>query len=243
MVARQHRAALLEPLQRYRAGASGWWASSPLVTVIIALGLPFTPFAYSAADLAGGLTLAIPAGTLGAAIAMFGITGVGADEITFYTYWCIEKGYARWVGPNDGSEAWVRRAKGWIGVMYKDAFLSWCIYTFGTIAFFIMGAAVLHPQGLVPQGNAMITTVSRMYTDTLGDWAGVLFLIGAIAVLGSTLWAAIPCWARMYTNLLSVLGVVDWHDSLARLRWIRGFTVGLPISVGVPPTCSSSRRS
>ena len=55
----------------------------------------------------------MPAGTLGAAIAMFGITGVGADEITFYNYWCIEKGYARWTGPNDGSE-WRKRAKGWI---------------------------------------------------------------------------------------------------------------------------------
>jgi Mn2+/Fe2+ NRAMP family transporter len=74
-----------------------------IVTVLIALGLPFTPFAYDAADLAGGMSFLIPAGALGAALAMFGITGVGADEITFYTYWCVEKGYARWTGPNDGS--------------------------------------------------------------------------------------------------------------------------------------------
>ena len=52
----------------------------------------------------------------------------------------------------------------------------------------------------------MITTLSRMYTDTLGAWAAVLFLIGAIAVLGSTLWAAVPSWSRMYTNFLSVVG-------------------------------------
>jgi hypothetical protein len=75
----------------------------------------------------------------------------------------------------------------------------------------------------------MITTLSRMYTDTLGAWASLLFLIGAVAVLGSTLWAAIPSWARMYTNLLAEIGVVDWHDTHSRLRWIRGFTVGLPI--------------
>ncbi|HEX2298010.1 MAG TPA: Nramp family divalent metal transporter, partial [Pseudonocardiaceae bacterium] len=181
------------------------------VTVLIALGLPLTPFAYDGADLASGLTFLIPAGALGAALAMFGITGVGADEITFYTYWCVEKGYARWVGPNDGSEAWVRRANGWIRVMYKDAMLSWVIYTFGTLAFYLMGAAVLHPQGLVPQGNGLITTLSRMYTDTLGEWANVIFLLGAIAVLGSTMWAAIPSWARMYTNLLATFGVLDWQ--------------------------------
>jgi hypothetical protein len=173
--------------------------------------------------------LTIPAGALGAALAMFGITGVGADELTFYTYWCVEKGYARHVGPNDGSDAWQRRAKGWIRVMYKDAFLSWIIYTFGTIAFFILGASVLHPQNLVPQGNEMIVTLSRMYTDSMGEWAMILFLIGAIAVLGSTLWAGVPSWARMYTNLLAEVGLVDWQDTAARMRMIRIFTVALPI--------------
>ena len=202
------------------------------VTIIIALGLPLTPFAYSAGDVLGGLTFAIPAGALGAAIAMFGITGVGADEITFYTYWCVEKGYARWTGPADGSEEWARRANGWIKVMYKDALVSWFIYTFGTLAFFIMGAAVLNPQGLTPEGNEMITTLSRIYTDVLGEWASILFLLGAIAVLGSTLWAAVPSWSRMCTNVLATLGVLDWNDAPTRLRWIRTFTVALPIIWG-----------
>lgn len=199
------------------------------VTIGVAVGLPFTPFAYSGGDVASGLTFLIPAGAVGAALAMFGITGVGADEITYYTYWCVEKGYARWSGPNDGSDAWVRRANGWIKVMYKDAFISWIIYTFSTLAFYVMGAAILHPQGLDPQGNGMITTLSRLYTDVLGDWANIGFLIGAIAVLGSTMWAAIPSWSRMYVNLLATLGVLDWHDPAARLRWIRIFTVALPI--------------
>ncbi|EWY38369.1 manganese transporter [Skermanella stibiiresistens SB22] len=200
-----------------------------IATVVIALGLPFTPYGYSAADVMSGLAFAIPAGTIGAAIAMFGITGVGADELTFYTYWCVEKGYARHVGPADGSEEWVRRANGWISVMYKDAFVSWMIYTFGTLAFFIMGASVLQPQGLVPKGNDMIVTLSRMYTDTLGEWVAIIFLIGAIAVLGSTLWAAVPSWSRMYANFLSVIGVIDWRNTKSRLRTIRVFTVLLPI--------------
>jgi Mn2+/Fe2+ NRAMP family transporter len=76
-----------------------------IVTILIAFGLPFTPFAFGTEHILSGLTFAIPAGALGAALAMFGITGVGADEITFYTYWCVEKGYARYVGPNDGSES------------------------------------------------------------------------------------------------------------------------------------------
>lgn len=203
-----------------------------VVTVAIAIGLPLTEFAYSIGDVGSGLQFLIPAGTIGAAVAMFGITGVGADEITFYTYWCVEKGYARWTGPNDGSEEWRRRAEGWIKVMKKDAAVSWVIYTFGTLAFYLMGAAVLHPQGLVPEGNEMITTLSKIYTGTLGEWANVLFLVGAIAVLGSTMWASIPSWSRMYVNVLGALGVVNWDDAEARNRWIRGFIVGLPIVWG-----------
>lgn len=199
------------------------------ITIGIAIALQATPFAYSGGDIADGLRFLIPAGTVGAAVAMFGITGVGADEITFYGYWCLEKGYARWAGPNDGSEAWRARARGWMRVVYKDALLSWIVYTLGTLAFYLMGAAVLNPQGLAPEGNQMIVTLSRMYTDTLGDWARVLFLVGAIAVLGSTLWAAIPSWSRMYVNLLATLGVLRWRDTAARLRWIRGFTIGLPV--------------
>lgn len=202
------------------------------MTIAIAFGLPFTPWGYDASDLATGLTFDLPPAALGAAIAMFGITGVGADEITMYNYWCIEKGYARWVGPNDGSEAWVRRARGWTRVMYKDALLSMAIYTFATVAFFIMGAAVLHRQALVPRGNEMIVTLARMYTDSLGPWAMWFFLVGAVAVLGSTLWASVPSHSRMYANWLSTVGVFDWSDARARLRWVRGFGIALPIVWG-----------
>ena len=95
--------------------------------------------------------------------------------------------------------------------MYKDVCLL-VIYTFATMAFFIMGAAVLNPQKLIPRANEMITTLARMYTDTLGPWAMWGFLIGAIAVLGSTLWAAVPSYSRMYTNFLAAAGLVDWSD-------------------------------
>ncbi|WIY83069.1 Nramp family divalent metal transporter [Propionimicrobium sp. PCR01-08-3] len=203
-----------------------------IITVAIAFGLPFTPFAYGWAEIASGLTFAMPA--LAVAVSMFGITGVGSDEITFYTYWCVEKGYARWAGPNDGSPEWQARAEGWIKVMKKDSWLSWVIYTVSTLAFYIMGAAVLHPQGLLPEGNAVITTLARMYTDSIGPWAMHAFLICAFTVLISTLWAAMPSHSRLWANFFANVGVFDWkNDPKARMRWIRIFTVFLPIAWAV----------
>lgn len=200
-----------------------------VVTAALALGLPLTSFAYTGNDLATGLSFALPAGAIGFAIAMFGLTGVGSDEMTTYTYWCLEKGYARWTGPQDGTAERAERAEGWIKVMRLDALVSWVICTLCTLSFYIIGAAVLHPQNLVPKGNDMIVTLSRMYTDTMGGWAHWVFLIGAFAVLYSTLVASTASVPRLWTNTLGILGVFDWADVAKRKRIISVLTVVMPI--------------
>ena len=83
-----------------------------LLTVCAAAVLFLRPGAISAADLAGGLSFHLPAAGLATAIAVFGITGVGATELVQYPYWCVEKGYAKCVGPRDGTPAWAARARG-----------------------------------------------------------------------------------------------------------------------------------
>ncbi|MGW0789744.1 Nramp family divalent metal transporter [Streptomyces sp. NPDC002911] len=199
-----------------------------LATVGLALGLPFTDFGYGSQDLVQGLSFEIPAGTIGIALAMFGITGVGADEMTTYTYWCVEKGYARWTGTDDGTEARARRAEGWLKVMRLDIAAGWVICTLCTLSFYVIGAAVLHPQKLVPEGNDMITTLSRIYTDTMGPWAEYAFLVGAIAVLYSTLIGSTASVPRLWTSTLGLLGVIDWTDLRTRKRTIRVLTCLLP---------------
>jgi hypothetical protein len=138
--------------------------------VVMVFGIRFTPFAWSGEDLGSGMTFQIAAGTMGVALSMFGLTGVGALEITSYSFWCVEKGYAAWTGPNDGSEEWARRAGGWISVMKKDAWVAWVVYTLSTASFYILGAAVLHSQGLAPTGLDVRDIISRIFTDTMGSW-------------------------------------------------------------------------
>lgn len=199
-----------------------------LITVALALGLPLTPFAYSAGEIAGGLSFALPAGAIGFAVAMFGLTGVGADEMTTYTYWTLEKGYARWTGPDDGTEARAKRAEGWISVMRLDVLVSWIITTASTLSFYVVGAAVLHPQGLVPEGNDMIVTLSRMYSDTMGPAGYWIFLVGAFFVLYSTLIASTASVPRLWTNTLSIIGLFDWTDVRKRTIIIRVLTATMP---------------
>lgn len=92
--------------------------------ILVVFLLQGTEWAWTVGDLAGGMRFQIAVGAFGVALSMFGLTGVGAGEVTAYTYWCVEKGYAAWTGPRDDSQAWVDRARGWIGVMKLDAWVS-----------------------------------------------------------------------------------------------------------------------
>ena len=96
----------------------------------------------------------------------------------------------------------------------------------------MLGASVLHPQGLQPAGTEVINTLSRMFTDTLGEWARIFFLIGAGVTLFKTILANTPGFARQMTNTLAVFGAFQWQDQKARDRWLRIFMVGLPIVWG-----------
>ncbi|WP_394215707.1 Nramp family divalent metal transporter [Brachybacterium vulturis] len=208
------------------------------ITMVFLLG--GTEFAWSLGDLGEGMRFQIAAGAFGVALAMFGMTGVGAGETTAYTYWVVEKGYAAWTGPNDGSEDWVARARGWISVMKVDAWVSWVIYTVSTAAFYILGAAVLHPQGLIPEGNDVMLTISSIFDSAVGRWGGALFLVGAGLALFKTIIANVPSLGRQVGHSLAIFGAYDWNDQHSRIRWQRIIMIILPIVWGILGTAVSS---
>ncbi len=166
-----------------------------------------------------GLWPRIPDGGWVTAVAVFGMTGVGASEIFMYPYWCVEKGYARYAGKRDGSAAWLQRATGWIRVMHLDVLVSMTVYTVATCAFYVLGAAVLHPKGIVPDSSTMIATLSELYTSTLGEWALILFYIGAVATLYGTIFAATAAHSRIYADMACMMGAFRREDAAARNRW------------------------
>jgi hypothetical protein len=107
--------------------------------------------------------------------------------------------------------------------MGVDVLNSMFIYTFATIAFYILGAGVLNGMGLVPQGSEMIATLSNLYTQTLGPWSLPIFLVGAVAVLYSTVFASTAAHCRVFADFIGMLGVYDRHNYALRLKVTRIF--------------------
>lgn len=201
-----------------------------LFTFASLIAVQATDMAITGPEFVGGLMPSIPAETIliVTAIGAFGITGVGGDEIMAYNYWLIEKGYAAYTGPNDGidNEAWQRRAKGWIRIMYWDAILAMIAYTAMTTMFYLLGAAILNRQGLVPENDQLISVLGNLYTDSLGPWAKSVFTVGAIVVLYSTLFAALAAWTRLFSDAFGRIGLYEFSDrssrtlAIAILAWV-----------------------
>lgn len=189
-----------------------------LFTLASLIALQTTDFAITTSEFMSGVVPSIPkeAYVLVVAMGAFGITGVGGDEIMAYNYWLIEKGYASYTGPRNDSDEWVARARGWIRIMYWDALLSMVAYTSMTVMFYLLGAAILHRQGLVPDDQALIETLGNMYTASLGPWARNLFVIGAIVVLYSTLFAALAAWTRLFADAFGRVGWYNFQDEKSR---------------------------
>jgi manganese transport protein len=204
-------------------------AAFTVTTVIAVVALQTTPYAVTAAQLADGFRFRLP-DSFNTAFAAFGVIGVGAAELVYYPYWCLEKGYARRVGPNDGSLAWKERARGWLRVMKFDASLSFVLYTTATLAFYVLGAAILHAKGLVVEDRNMIVTLSHMYRETFGPWSFWVFLVGAFAVLYSTVFGATASNARLFADALAVFGLRRYETLEARVRVVRVASVLLPVA-------------
>jgi len=213
-----------------------------VATFFAVVSLQWTEYRVTAAQLAEGFSFKLPS-NFATAFAAFGIIGVGASELIYYPYWCLEKGYARRVGPRDGSAAWFERARGWVRVMRVDAWSSMVIYTGATAAFFMLGAAVLHAKGLKVEDKDMIPTLSNMYRESFGPAGLYIFLIGAFATLYSTVFSSTASNARLLVDGLQLFAVKKWADDDARARAVKWASIGLPlyaallyIAVGSPVT-------
>ena len=199
-----------------------------LITLACAILLQFTEFAITWSDVGAGLRFDFPAFAIAAALAAYGGTGVNAGESMAYTYWCTEKGYARFTGPTDGSEGWVNRARGWIRVMQTDVVLTLLVLTFATIPFYMLGAGVLNRMGQMPDGLDTLSILSNMYTQTLGQWAWWLFMVGGFFVLFSTVVSGLGGGSRMIADVMGVIGVIDPNDYKKRVRVRQIWAVAAP---------------
>ncbi len=209
--------------------------SFTFATIVSALLMQTTEYSVTGPDILSGLTFEFPLEHAVLALAMYGATGVAASEIAGYTYWCVEKGYPTFIGGDRDAPGWIERARGWIRVIQTDVWVTLLILTCATLlAFFFLGAGMLHPLGLRPSGTETISVLSSMYTRVLGPWSFWLFSFGAFCILFSTVLSGIGAGSRAFPDLLVTLGFIDRQNLALRRKWIAGYVIVMPLlSAGI----------
>ncbi|MCZ6890362.1 MAG: Nramp family divalent metal transporter [Gammaproteobacteria bacterium] len=199
-----------------------------VTTLCCAVLMQSTEYAMTAEDIASGFTFSFPVEYAILALAMYGYTGVNSGEIAAYTYWCVEKGYPRFIGGDHDDPQWLERAQGWIKVLQTDVWATLLILTAATLPFYALGAGVLNRMDLHPEGLETISVLSSMFTVTLGGWAVWVFGIGAFFILMSTALSGIGAGGRFIPDYLIELGFLD-RNKVNRLAWIRGYVLIIPV--------------
>jgi len=217
-------------------------AGFTLFTILAVFALYRTEYGITLAQLAEGLEFNLPENFM-TAFAAFGVIGVGAAELIYYPYWCLEKGYARHVGPREDTPEWEARARGWMRVLKWDAWVSMIIYTGATVAFYLLGAAVLHGKGLEVTNDDLIPTLSNLYRESFGSLGLWIFLAGALVVLYSTVFISTASNARLSADLWLLFTPSKGADQRDRSVLVRRACVLIPmlyfvfyVSVGQPLT-------
>jgi manganese transport protein len=180
-----------------------------------------TSFAMTWSEVTSGLTFSIGPNREAAAfavISLMGALGVAANELFMYPYWILEKGYAKELG-EPASAGWVERTKRAIRWIWLDAGFSTTLATLVTAAFFLLGAAVLHRQQIMPNGVKVVDQISAVFTESYGEWSKAIFYAGAFCTLFSTLVVVAAASGRMGADLLNSLGLIDARDPQTARRY------------------------
>ena len=74
----------------------------------------------------------------------------------------------------------------------------------------------------------LIPTLSAMYSESFGEAGLWIFLLGAFAVLYSTIFISTASNSRLSVDALHLFGVIDIDDTVKRQSWIRIACIGLP---------------
>ncbi len=139
------------------------------------------------------LTPAAPVGSLLLAAAILGYMPTSVAVSIWQSLWALEQGRFRPGTPDSPGERRKRLKEGLF-----DLRVGYGLSALLAVAFATLGAVLLYPRGLVPQNAEVALTLSRIYTDVLGDWMRPVFLAMAFAALFTTCYTSMDGFPRTF---------------------------------------------
>jgi Mn2+/Fe2+ NRAMP family transporter len=162
----------------------------------------------------------IPADSILLLAALLGWMPTGLDVAVWHSLWAIEK-----------ERTWKRYAEGEPKEMRARMFRTALIdmrtgylvsFVLGVV-FLCLGAVLLQPRGLVPQGPAVAESLSEIFTTILGPWMAPVFYIAAFFAMFSTAYNCMDGFPRAFAETMRVLVPRRFASEISKTKAYWGF--------------------
>jgi Mn2+/Fe2+ NRAMP family transporter len=186
---------VLHATGKYRALDVG----SKLALVILVIGtlVAFVAAPPRIADLGRMFVPSLPAGSILLVASILGLMPTGINVSIWHSLWAIEH-LPRWEARSKDRREVLRASAFDLGLGYlASAVLA--------VMFISLGAVLLQPRGLVPEGLQVALTISNIYTEILGAWMRPVFMVTAFAAMFSTVYSVMDGFPRAFSTILKTL--------------------------------------
>lgn len=213
------------------AGGYGALATgSKLALVVLALVsvVAFVAAPPSARELSFLFVPSIPSGSAILAASILGLMPTGINVAIWHSLWAVEH-LPKWkqVHPDK------------IGILrlsMTDLKIGYWMSAGLAIVFMSLGANLLRPRGLTPAGVEVVVTLSKIYTEVLGEWMFPVFMTAAFAALFSTSYSVLDGFPRAFSSLVRRL----FPDSgFLSASWNPAYWLFLGVILGVAVTVNT----
>ena len=194
--------------------------------------------------LAAGLVPQLPANTnYQEIVPWLSFVLAGAAGMTWYSYWIAEKGYGaaevtqagEGIDPRNLDTQNRKRLRGWLKEMTLDLSLGVIGGLLIILAFLILGAELLQPQGLVPAENRVAEVLGSLLGDVWGPIGYWFMILAVFTGFWQTVLTNQDGWGRLLadgTNIglkpFNIRG--RWtNESFLRKAYIVGWLTIVPI--------------
>jgi Mn2+/Fe2+ NRAMP family transporter len=166
------------------------------VLVLVSL-VAFAAAPPSPGDLVQMFVPSVPAGSLLLVAAILGLMPTGINVAIWHSLWALEH-LPRWREQTREKRALLRMGRFDLNVGYVLSALL-------AVVFVTLGAEMLQPRGLNPTGVDVALTLSRIYTEVLGEWMFAVFMLAAFLAMFSTAYSVMDGFPRTFATLLRTL--------------------------------------
>lgn len=136
-----------------------------------------------------------------------GFLSNGAAGLMWYSYWITAKGIghasvpaADRRDPRDLDDRQIDRVRGWLRTMTLDSTFAVVGVALITVAFLVLGAELLRPEGIVPAEADVARDLTRLFSEVFGSIGFWLMVVGLVSAFWTATLTNIDGWQRLYTD-------------------------------------------